>query len=78
MNQNDKPSILLLRNLVIHPQLAHPQLNCTNYQLTTDKSNYAVSAALHQILEGNPIPVRFFSKKLTQVLKVILPLIRNF
>ena len=46
--------------------LAHPEPNCTNYQLVTDSSNYAVGAALHQIVEGNPIPIGFFSKKLTQ------------
>ena len=46
--------------------LAHPEPNCTNYQLVTDSSNYAVSAALHQIAEGNPIPIGFFSKTLTQ------------
>ena len=46
--------------------LAHPAPNCTNYQLVTDCSSYAVGAALHQIAEGNPIPMGFFSKKLTQ------------
>ena len=44
--------------------LAHPEPNCTNYQLVTDSSNYAVGAALHQIEEGNPIPIGFFSKKI--------------
>ena len=46
--------------------LGHPQPNCTNYQFVTDSSNYAVGATLHQIVERNPISVRFFSKKLTQ------------
>ena len=46
--------------------LANPEPNCTNYQLVTDSSNYAVGAALHQIVEGNPIRIGFFSKKLTQ------------
>ena len=46
--------------------LAHPKPNCTNYQLVTDSTNYAVGAALQQIVEGNPIPIGFFSKKLTQ------------
>ena len=44
--------------------LAHPEPNCTNYQLVTDSSDYAVGAALHQIVEGNPIPIGFFSKKI--------------
>ena len=40
--------------------LAHPEPNCTNYQLVTNSSDYAVGAALHQIVEGNPIPIGFF------------------
>lgn len=42
--------------------LAHPQSKGRNYQLVTDSSN-AVSTALRHVVDGNPIPVRFFSKK---------------
>ena len=35
-------------------------------QLVTDSSQYAVGAALHQIVDGNPIPISFFSKKLSE------------
>ena len=56
----------IIKELNDTSSLAHPEPNCTNYQLVTDSSNYAVGAALHQIVEGNPIPIGFFSKKLTQ------------
>ena len=46
-------------------ELSHPQPTCTQYQLVTDSSKYAVGAALHQVINGNPIPIGFFSKKLT-------------
>lgn len=46
--------------------LVHTQTNCTTYQLVPDHRKYAVGAALHQVINGNPIPVEFFSKKLTQ------------
>ena len=46
-------------------ELSHPQPTCTQYQLVTDSSKYAVGAALHQVMNGNPIPIGFFSKKLT-------------
>ena len=44
---------------------SHPQPTCTQYQLVTDSSKYAVGAALHQVINRNPIPKGFFSKKLT-------------
>ena len=46
--------------------LAHPLPNVDQYQLVTDSSNYAVGAALHQLVNGSPIPIGFFSKKLSQ------------
>ena len=46
--------------------LAHPRENIQDYQLVTDSSNYAVGAALNQVINGEPVPVGFFSKKLTQ------------
>ena len=56
----------IIKELNDTSSLAHPEPNCTNYQFVTDSSNYAVGAALHQIVEGNPIPIGFFSKKLIQ------------
>ncbi|QQP52897.1 Galactose-1-phosphate uridylyltransferase [Caligus rogercresseyi] len=39
---------------------------CNIFHLVTDASNYAVGAALHQIVDGKASPVQFFSKKLCQ------------
>ena len=39
----------IIKELNCTSSLAHPEPNCTNYQLVTDSSNYAVGAALHQI-----------------------------
>ena len=38
----------------------------THYQLVTDNSSYAVGAALDQIVEDEPIPIGFFSQKLSE------------
>ena len=46
--------------------LPHPQPTATNFQLVTDSSQYAVGAALHQMIDGKPVPIGFFSKKLSQ------------
>ena len=45
--------------------LAFLNTNATSFQLVTDSSNLAVGAALHQMVDGNPIPIGFFSKKLS-------------
>lgn len=46
--------------------LAHPHLDAARYQLVTDSSQYAIGAALHQMIDGESIPIAFFSKKLSQ------------
>ena len=46
--------------------IAHIQTGSTQFQLVTDSSQYAVGAALHQMVNEEPIPVGFFSKKLSQ------------
>ena len=46
--------------------LAHIQTGYTHFQLVTDSSQYTVGAALHQMVNDHPIPVGFFSKKLSQ------------
>ena len=38
----------------------------THYQLVTDSSNYAIGAALHQIIDEEPVPIGFNSKKLSE------------
>lgn len=45
--------------------LPHPATDVSHYQLVTDASSYAIGAALHQIIDGKPIPVGFYSKKLS-------------
>ena len=49
--------------------LPHPTRCSNTYQLVTDASNVAVGAALHQMVDGEPQPVGFFSKKLSETQK---------
>ena len=44
----------------------HHLPSCNEYHLVTDCSQVAAGAALHQIVDGQPLPVAFFSKKLTE------------
>ena len=46
--------------------LAHVQTGNSHFQLVTDSSQYAVGAALHQMVNNQPVPVGFFSKKLSE------------
>ena len=46
--------------------LPHPLPQCHEYELVTDASQVAVGAVLHQIVDGESIPVGFFSRKLSQ------------
>ena len=46
--------------------LPHPVPHCEQYELVTDASQVAVGAALHQIVDGVPVPIGFFSRKLSQ------------
>lgn len=45
--------------------LSFPNFECNNFQLVTDSSSYAVGAALHQMINNEPVPIGFFSKKLS-------------
>lgn len=45
--------------------LSYPAPSICQYQLVTDSSQYAVGAALHQMISGQPVPIGFFSKKLS-------------
>ena len=47
--------------------LHYPSPESTLYHLVTDASNVAIGAALHQIIDGKPVPISFFSRKLTEV-----------
>ena len=46
--------------------IRHQLPACDEYHLVTDCSQVAAGAALHQIVEGQPLPVGFFSKKLSE------------
>lgn len=52
----------ILSNAVV---LYHPKPDNMSYQLVTDASQYAVGGALHQMIDGKPVPIGFFSKKLS-------------
>lgn len=45
--------------------LAHPRMD-VEFSLHVDASNYAVGAALHQLVDGEYQPLGFFSKKLSK------------
>ena len=47
------------------PTLSYPSHESGIYQLVTDSSNYAVGAALYQMIDSIPHPVGFYSKKLS-------------
>lgn len=51
------------------PTLAFPSPRSTNYQIVSDSSSYAVGAALYQMVDSNPTPIAFFSKKLSDIQK---------
>lgn len=55
----------LKQSLASCPTLSYPSPLSTEYQLVTDSSSYAVGAALYQMVDCNPSPVSFFSKKLS-------------
>ena len=46
--------------------IRHHLPSCETYHLVTDCSQVAAGAALHQLVEGQPVPVGFFSKKLSE------------
>lgn len=46
--------------------LPYPTSAITHYQIVTDSSSYAVGAALHQVIDSQPVPIGFFSKKLSE------------
>ena len=46
------------------PTLIFPSQTATVHQLVTDASSLAVGAAVYQIIDGEPTPLEFHSKKL--------------
>ena len=67
LNEKEKEAFHeIVKTLSDTKPLAHPSSNVDKYQLVTDSSNFAIGAALHQMIDGQPVPIGFFSKKLTQ------------
>ena len=46
--------------------LPYPDSSCTNYHIVSDSSAYAIGAALYLIIHGIPVPIGFFSNKMTE------------
>ena len=46
--------------------LTYTDPDATQYHLVTDISNYAVGVALHHIINWDPVPIGFYSKKLSE------------
>ena len=69
-NDSAQESFLALKHaLASSPTLTFPSPEVIAYQLVTDSSNFAVGAALYQMVDAKPLPVSFFSKKLSDVQK---------
>ena len=65
-NEKEREAFQNIKNELANlSTLVHPCNRTTQYQLITDSSNYAVGAVLHQMIEGEPVPIGFFSKKLS-------------
>ena len=58
LNKSEKQAFnSVIKGLSDASALAYSQPDSTNYHLVTNSINCAVDAALHQIVERNPIPV---------------------
>ena len=58
--------------------LTHPDPDVTQLHLVTDSSTYAVGTALHQIINGDLIPIGFYSKCCLETRGNTLLLTENF
>lgn len=67
MTKEEKQSIDRIKKVLSElSPLPHPISNVVRYQLVTDSSQYAIGAALNQMVNNEPIPIGFYSCKLTQ------------
>ena len=66
LSEEEKNSFSRIKEMLstITP-LSFPDPKQSTFQLVTDSSSYAIGAALHQMTDGQAIPIGFFSKKLT-------------
>ena len=51
------------------PTISYPSPTASDYHIVSDSSSYAVGAALYQIVNSQPTPISFFSKKLSDLQK---------
>ena len=65
-DEAEKSFNALKQALIDCPTLKFPSPEASDYHIVTDSSNYAVGAALYQIIDTNPCPVAFYSKKLSE------------
>lgn len=56
----------LKQSLAKSPTLKFPSPEQSTYHLVTDSSSYAIGAALYQLIDEQPHPIGFFSKKLSK------------
>ena len=67
LSETEKDSFNKIKDTLVNIAcLPHPQNAVTEYQLVTDSSQYAIGAALHQMVDNKPIPIGFYSKKLSK------------
>ena len=59
----------LKHSLVSCPTLSFPSPISTNNHIVSDSSSYAVGAALYQLVDSQPTPIAFFSRKLSDLQK---------
>ena len=70
MTQEAKESIENIKSALENHAILQPyKSNSRTFQLVTDASAKAIGGALHQIVDGKPRPIGFFSKKLTDTQK---------
>lgn len=64
LNPAEKESFVAMKDILAKVYaLTHPDSDAKQYYLVTDSFNYAVGAALHQIINSDPVPIGFYSKK---------------
>lgn len=70
LSDAEKSAVDKIRGILVNlAPLPYPDSDVSEYLLVTDASNYAIGAALHQVVKGVPVPIGFYSKKLTDAQK---------
>ena len=65
-----KEAFIKIKDILVEVSaVTHPDPNTKQYHQVTDSSNYAVGAALLLIINGESIPIGFYSRKLSECQK---------